>query len=73
MFQDIYVVQRRKADYVCDQCYQPFTRKDVLKDHVKGSHGEGFACHCGEVFKSRSARDAHRKKGTCVGVESLVI
>lgn len=53
--------------FICQLCSHIFRRKDKLKDHLRGQHGIGepFICPCGITFRSRDARDRHRKKERC--------
>ena len=53
--------------YDCRICFRKFAKRENLKDHMKGKHGDNgsYKCECGQVFKWRSTLRTHRNKKLC--------
>ena len=50
-------------EYKCDICSSTFSKKDILTDQVKGTHGcsTGSCNVCGKRFRYRAFRSKHTK------------
>ena len=51
-----------KESYTCEECAQPFTRKDRLENHMENKHQDMVCEFCGLIVKGKGELQKHVKQ-----------